>query len=134
MKKINLRFLILPILFVLFAVAANAQIESITEVKDVKPTDKYYKAFENCESGTALFMSSKGQENSLEDSGLRSGVFSHFLIKGLKGEADADHDKIISIEELYDYVKLKVSKYTAGAQTPVLTGKYDGKLPVGVVR
>ncbi len=96
--------------------------------------NKYYKAFENCESGTALFMSSKGAEVSLEDTGLRSGVFSHFLIKGLKGEADADHDKIVNIEELYNYVKVKVSKYTAGAQTPVLTGKYDGKLPVGVVR
>ena len=96
--------------------------------------NKYYKAFDNCESGMALFMSSKGAEVSLEDSGLRSGVFSHFLIKGLKGEADADHDKIVSIEEEFNYVKEKVSRYTAGAQTPVLTGKYDGRLPVGVVR
>lgn len=96
--------------------------------------NKYYKAFDNCESGMALFMSSKGAEVSLEDSGLRSGVFSHFLIRGLKGEADADHDKIVSIQELYDFVGQKVSRYTAGAQTPVLTGKYDGKLPVGVVR
>ncbi|MBI1225385.1 MAG: peptidase C14 caspase catalytic subunit p20 [Bacteroidetes bacterium] len=96
--------------------------------------NKYYKAFDQCDRGMALFMSSKGAEVSLEDSGLRSGVFSHFLIKGLKGEADTDHDKIVSIQELFDYVNLKVSKYTAGAQTPVLTGKYDGKLPVGVVR
>ncbi len=96
--------------------------------------NKYYKAFENCDSGMALFMSSKGAEVSLEDSGLRSGVFSHFLIRGLKGEADADHDKIVSIQELFDFVNLKVSRYTAGAQTPVLTGKYDGRLPVGVVR
>ncbi|GEM_PF-4643861 len=45
--------------------------------------EKYYKAFENCDSGMALFMSSKGQEVSLEDTGLRSGVFSHFLISTL---------------------------------------------------
>ena len=70
----------------------------------------------------------------LRQTGLRSGVFSHFLIKGLKGEADADHDKIVSIVELFNYVSGKVSRYTAGAQTPVLTGKYDGRLPVGVVR
>ncbi len=95
---------------------------------------KYYKAFEDCEGGMALFMSSKGQEVSLEDTGLRSGVFSHFLIKGLKGEADADADKIVNISELFGYVKKKVSSYTAGAQTPVLTGKYDGRLPVGAVR
>ena len=96
--------------------------------------DKYYKAFENCDSGMALFMSSKGQEVSLEDTGLRSGVFSHYLIRGLKGEADADKDKIVTIEELFTFVKSKVSSYTAGAQTPVLTGKFDGDLPVGVVR
>lgn len=96
--------------------------------------DKYYQAFEHCESGTALFMSSKGAEVSLEDSGLRSGVFSHFLIKGLKGEADSNTDKIVTIEELFSFVKIQVSRYTAGAQTPVLTGKYDGNLPVGVLR
>jgi hypothetical protein len=95
---------------------------------------KYYKAFDDCESGMALFMSSKGAEVSLEDTGLRSGIFSHFLIKGLKGEADKDKDKIVDITELFGYVKSKVSSYTAGAQTPVLTGKYDGRLPVGVVR
>lgn len=96
--------------------------------------NKYYKAFDNCESGMALFMSSKGAEVSLEDTGLRSGVFSHFLIKGLKGEADANNDKIVSIEEEFNYVREKVRRYTAGAQTPVLTGKYDGRMPVGVVR
>jgi len=56
------------------------------------------------------------------------------LIRGLKGEADADKDKIVSIEELFTFVKSKVKGYTAGAQTPVLTGKYDGRLPLGVVR
>ncbi|MCC6725331.1 MAG: caspase family protein [Saprospiraceae bacterium] len=112
-------------------------VPDILAAKDATVGDmlnKYYKAFDNCEKGTALFMSSKGAEVSLEDTGLRSGIFSHFLIKGLKGEADKDKDKIVDISELFTYVKSKVSSYTAGAQTPVLTGKYDGKLPVGVVR
>ena len=95
---------------------------------------KYYEAFENCNGGMALLMSSKGVEVSLEDSGLRSGVFSYFLIRGMKGEADADDDKIVTIEELFNYVKAKVSGYTAGAQTPILTGKFDKKMPAGVVR
>jgi S-layer homology domain len=47
MKKINLRFLILPILCALLAISVNAQIESITEVKDVKPTDKFYVALQS---------------------------------------------------------------------------------------
>jgi hypothetical protein len=96
--------------------------------------DKYYQAFEDLDSGTALLMSSKGAEVSLEDTGLRSGVFSHYLIRGLKGEADADRDQLVTIAELFAFVKNRVSGYTAGAQTPVLTGNFDDRLPMAVVR
>ncbi len=96
--------------------------------------DRYYKAFENCGGGMALLMSSKGKEVSLEDIGLRSGVFSHYLVRGLKGEADFNGDKIVTISELSEYVHDKVASYTAGAQTPVLTGKFDRNMPMSVVR
>lgn len=96
--------------------------------------DRYYRAFENSKGGLALLMSSKGQEVSLEDSGLRSGVFSHFLIRGLKGEADADFDKIVTVNEVFEFTKKNVSDYTVGAQTPVLSGHFDKSMPVSVVR
>ena len=95
---------------------------------------QYYSAFENSNGGLAFLMSSKGAEVSLEDSGIRSGVFSHFLIRGLKGEADYDHNNIVTIEEAFDFTNKKVSSYTVGAQTPVLTGDFDGNMPMGVVR
>jgi hypothetical protein len=95
---------------------------------------RYYDAFETVDGGTALLMSSKGAEVSLEDSGLRSGVFSYYLIRGLKGEADSDGDKIVTIDELYKYVFNKVSRYTAGAQTPIITGHYDKRMPMSAVR
>jgi hypothetical protein len=38
---------------------------------------------------------------------LRQGVFSHFLIRGLKGEADTNSDKVVTVEELYDFVNKK---------------------------
>ena len=95
---------------------------------------KYYRAFEEARGGTALLMSSKGEEYSLEDGGLRSGIFSHFLVRGLKGEADDDTDKIITIEEIFNYVHQNVRLYTGNIQTPTLTGDYDDKMPVGVVR
>lgn len=48
MKKINLRSLILSILFALLAVSANAQnITSISQIQDVKPTDKHYVALQS---------------------------------------------------------------------------------------
>lgn len=94
----------------------------------------YYSAFDNVEGGTALLMSSKGEEYSLEDGGLRSGVFSHFLVRGLKGEADMDVNKVITIEELFNYVHQKVRTYTGNVQTPTLTGDYDKNMPVALVR
>lgn len=96
--------------------------------------NKYYKEFENTKGGMALLMSSKSQEYSLEDHGLRSGIFSHYLIKGLKGEADTDKNKIISIKELYDFTYKNVKTYTAGAQTPSISGNYDPKMPISVMR
>lgn len=95
---------------------------------------RYYQAFDDTKGGLALLMSSKAEEYSLEDNGLRSGVFSHFLIQGLKGGADTDKNKIISIKELFDFVYQKVRNYTANAQSPVLTGKFDNNMPVAVRR
>ncbi len=96
--------------------------------------EKFYKAFEDTQGGTALLLSSKGEEFSLEDGGLRSGIFSYFLIHGLKGEADIDGDKIVTIKELFDFVSQKVRRYTANVQTPTLSGQYDPKMPVAMIR
>ena len=94
----------------------------------------YYRAFNASAGGTALFMSSKGEEYSLEDQGLRSGIFSHYLIRGLKGEADVDGNKIVTIREIYDFVYKNVRTYTSNVQTPIISGKYDQSMPVAVVR
>ena len=95
---------------------------------------KYYEAFEKSPGGTALLLSSKGDEFSLEDHGLRQGIFSHFLIRGLKGEADKNSNDIVTVQELFDFVYTKVRTYTANAQTPAISGKYDKYMPVAVVR
>jgi hypothetical protein len=94
----------------------------------------YYEQLSKSISGTALLMSSKSDETSLESSGLRQGVFSHFLIRGLKGEADANKNGLISIEEMYQYVLENVRTYTGNRQSPVIKGTYDPNMPVGLVR
>lgn len=91
-------------------------------------------AFENTDGGVAMMMSSKEEEVSLEDGGLRSGVFSHYLIEGLKGNADRDRNKIVTITELFDYVDLKVRRYTSSAQNPTISGNFDREMPVAVVK
>ncbi|NJC26492.1 caspase family protein [Neolewinella antarctica] len=94
----------------------------------------YYQGLETARSSTALLLSSKGEEISLEDGGLRSGIFSHYLIRGMKGEADQNADRLVSIDELFGFVHREVRRYTGNIQTPTLTGVYDGLMPVAVVR
>ncbi|MEQ1746670.1 MAG: caspase family protein [Saprospiraceae bacterium] len=96
--------------------------------------DSYYKAFEESSGGIALFMSSKAEELSLEDHGLRQGIFTHYLLRGMKGAANANGDNIVTIRELYNYVRSKVREYTANVQNPVLTGLYDDNMPVAFQR
>lgn len=96
--------------------------------------EDYYKSLAQAEAGTALIMSSKGEETSLESSGLRQGVFSHFLIRGLKGEADKDGNKIVTVQELFNFIDENVRAYTMNRQSPVLKGQFDPKMTVSVVR
>ena len=94
----------------------------------------YYKTLAQAQAGTALIMSSKSEETSLESSGLRQGVFSHFLIRGLKGEADLDQNRVVTIQELFNFIDVNVRSYTGKRQSPVIKGDYDGKMTVSVIR
>jgi uncharacterized caspase-like protein len=95
---------------------------------------QYYATLAKAVSGTALLMSSKADETSLESSGLRQGVFSHFLIRGLKGEADANKDHVVTVAELFDFINKNVRDYTGNRQSPVIKGTYDPQMPVSVTR
>lgn len=55
--------------------------------------------------GTAAFFSCKANQKAVEDGELKQGVFSHFLVKGLRGEADLSFggkpaDGVITFSEL----------------------------------
>jgi len=97
--------------------------------------NNYYNILENLEKGgTAMLLSSSAKELSLEYSGLRQGVFTHFLMKGLGGLADRDKNKVVTISELYAYMYNEVRSYTQNKQSPILTGSYNRSMPVAVVR
>lgn len=101
---------------------------------DATKTELFFDGFENASAGTVLFTSSKSEEISMETSGLRQGIYSHFLIRGLRGEADGDGNKIVTISELFEYVNRNVRTYTANRQTPVIAGNFDKMMPIAIVR
>ncbi len=94
----------------------------------------YYKALKESQGGIALMLSSKSNETSIEYKGLRQGVFSYYLIQGMKGKANFNSDRIITINELFGYVKKKVELYTGKYQSPVMEGVYDKNMPIAAIR
>lgn len=103
---------------------------------DAMPTTAkiYYDNLKDKRGGTAIITSSKREEVSIENSGLRQGIFSHYWIKALKGSADEDNDKIVTISEAFNYVQKNVKDYTADNQTPQLDGNFDAALPLAAIR
>lgn len=96
--------------------------------------EQFYQQYNDTNGGTALIMSSKSEEVSLETSGLRQGIFSHYLIRGLNGEADQNQNDVVTVTELFDFISSGVKKYTRNAQQPTIAGNYDENMPVSTVR
>jgi uncharacterized caspase-like protein len=87
--------------------------------------------------GRAIITASRPAEVSIELPELGHGIFSYYLVDGLKGAADLNHDGIISLQELYDYLEQQVtakSRSVGGNQHPVMKGELEGVLPLAKVR
>jgi hypothetical protein len=59
------------------------------------------------------------------------GVFTHYLLKGLQGEADYNKDGQVTLGELIPYLSEKVRRETKNAQSPTVAGKFDPSLSIG---
>src|SRR5665213_99506 len=75
-------------------------------------------------------LASRPREVSLEgpEFGGGHGVFSYFVIKGLEGAADANHDGIVDADELIKYVSEQVPMATMNKQHPREFGTYDNMM------
>ena len=68
--------------------------------------------------GKVVLTASGINEPSYEDDDLGHGVFTHYLLEGLKGSADLDRDGIVGVGEIYKYLNHKVPAMTGNSQTP----------------
>jgi len=83
--------------------------------------------------GTIILTASGANEVSAENEEFRHGVFTHYLLEGLKGKADTDKDSLITVDEIYKYVSDRVPKATGQEQHPVKKGSVEGRLILGIV-
>ena len=84
--------------------------------------------------GRVILTASSTNEVSVENDALKHGVFTYYLIEGLKGKADTDHDGLITVDEAYGYVSVRVRNATGQEQNPLKKGTVEGSLVLGVVK
>ena len=60
--------------------------------------------------GTVAICSSTDRQPSLESAELEHGVFTYWLVRGLRGDANSQIDTVIDAAELFRYVKDRVAK------------------------
>lgn len=77
-----------------------------------------------------LLLSSRNNENSIERRGMQNGFFTTYLQKGLRGNADANRDRVITAKELFNFIHQGVSQISGGKQHPVMWGKFDDNMPI----
>lgn len=77
-----------------------------------------------------LFLSSRGNEFSIESRFDDNGFFTQYLLRGLKGGADSDRNLSITAKELFLFVSKGVKNRSKDKQHPVMWGNFDDNLSI----
>jgi len=82
--------------------------------------------------GRLLLAASSEGEEAYESPELEHGVFTHFLLRGLDGDADVNGDFHVTVWELYEYVASRVPTFVDGErgepQHPQLLGEGETRI------
>ena len=100
---------------------------------DVNPISSGLQDLSQVGDGVCVISASDDKQFSQEskDWGGGHGVFTYFLLKGLKGEADYNKDKNVTLGELIPFLSQQVRRATKNAQSPIVAGKFDPALSIG---
>ena len=112
--------------------ATGGRTISITGGMRARISDKFLDRISSGK-GRIILTASGANEVSEENHELKHGVFTHFLVQGLGGAADANRDGLITVDEIYNYVSTEVPRETGQEQHPVKKGAVEGWLVMGVV-
>ena len=94
---------------------------SVTRFKGAAVSESLFGVNGGAIEGEAWLTASAPDEQAQESESLRGGFFTHYLLSGMRGAADAD-DGVVELEELYQYTYDRVVEVTgrtgAGTQHP----------------
>lgn len=85
-------------------------------------------------SDVMLYLSSRANELSWENTGMQTSYFYNRLLEALGGAADANSDRKVTARELFNYVNKHVVRDTDNQQHPQMYGKFDDDMVVVYVK
>ncbi|NQE36840.1 hypothetical protein E5S67_04606 [Microcoleus sp. IPMA8] len=98
--------------------------------------NRYLQEVGTSRGGVALLTSAEANEVSFEDKkwGGGHGVFTHYLLEGMRGAADnKPRNGIVTVGELFEYVRENVQKATGNHQHPCIgSNSFDRNLPIAI--
>lgn len=104
------------------------------DVTQSNPINQYLAELARAKDGMVVFTASAAGEVSQEFPELGHGVFTYYLLEGLKGAADTNNDLLVTVNEVMGYVEEQVKRKTRGAQNPTRSQTtYDKELPMSVL-
>ncbi len=116
------------------------------EFNQAEVVNRYLAELRVTQGSFALLTSAEARQLSLEDKkwGGGHGVFTHYLLEGMSGLADGyvsndggvatggRKDGIVTVGELFEYVREKVGVETNGHQIPKIDGSFDRNWPMAI--
>ena len=82
--------------------------------------------------GRVILSASGANAVSEENKALGHGIFTYYLLEGLRGKADADGDGRVTVDEAYGCESGHVPEAAGQEQHPVKKGSVEGRLIIGV--
>jgi len=121
--------------FVLADACHSAGVAGTRAIAPANQFNKYIEAIAQSKKGITKITASRADELSQErkfpDGG--HGVFTHYLIEGLKGPADENADGFVTMKEAYNFLYDRVRSTTRHSQNPWASAYVSADIPLGIV-
>ena len=95
---------------------------------------QYLQELSRSSAGLALLTSAETSQAAREGEqwGGGHGVFTHYLLEGMRGAADDDNDGFVTVGELFEYVRHNVKQATGNKQHPVIGSLTNRNMPIAI--
>lgn len=116
-----------------FCLADACHSASIDQTRKLQSVSKKDDDLNDSSLNVMVLMSSRANETSMETRELGQGLFSYYLLRGLRGEADGNRNRTVTAREIFDYLSTNVATYAqrhGGAQHPVAFGHFEDDMPL----